>query len=168
MGKYKPTKTASNTAAPSISLDGDDVVIAPGAIGSAGAPAEAPAPPKPLASELDPDYAHDAAAPTHPEFLSGPKTKPAAGDGTGGRPWVYSGGVMRREHQGDELRPRCPGCTRDDVAVLCKATSSREVTHYRCECCRSFRTQKLRPAIAAQMKAGNYSPPNNKPFVERP
>jgi hypothetical protein len=107
-------------------------------------------------------------APAHPEFLDGPKEQPAAGVGVGGRPWVYSDGVIRRERQGDEARPRCPACTRDAVAVLCKATSSREVTHYRCECCRSFRAQVLRPAIAAQMKAGSYSPPNNKPFVERP
>lgn len=153
----KPTKQGVE----SIDLDGDEQLA--GATGSASAPTDTEGTGEASGTPID-----DADAPTHPAFLDGPKTLPTAGDGTGGRPWVYSDGVMRRERQGDESRPRCPGCTRDDVAVLCKATSSREVTRYRCECCKSFRTEKLRPAIAAQMRTGSFTPQNKAPFVERP
>lgn len=112
--------------------------------------------------------------PSMVELLAGPKTLPTGGEGTGGRPWVYCvtkerGQTLRQPQQGDQVRPMCPMCSNDQVAVLCTAASSPShgqtfTTRYKCPKC-NFSAQKLRPGALQQLQGRGMTP--NAPFVER-
>lgn len=106
------------------------------------------------------------------------QSDPQGGDGPGGREWVAvrtDGEVeKRRPRRGDEVRPRCPRCSTDEVAVLCGAQSSTDmVTNYRCpykHC--NFHVPKLRPGVARTLKEQmlfqqRLRQERDRPFVER-
>ncbi len=101
------------------------------------------------------------------------QSDPQGGDGPGGREWVevaFQGNlVKRRPRRGDEVRPRCPRCSTEEVAVLCGAQGSTDmVTNYSCphgDC--NFHVPKLRPGVAQNLKAEMLSRQQRRqPFVD--
>jgi len=120
-----------------------------------------------------------AGVPTYPEFLEMPKTKPTGGLGACGRPWVFSdaGRPIREPRAGDDMRPQCPNCSRDEVAVLCGANrtqtkSMSAVTWYYCPVTHcTFSASRLRKQIAdafVRQQAGGQTKPQPRPHITRP
>lgn len=89
------------------------------------------------------------------------------GAGPGGRVLVDTGKGPRAPMQGDQIRPRCPKCSTEAVAVLCVVgTSNPDISYYHCPNKCGYTERRLRPNVANLLLGKRPTP--TEPFASRP
>lgn len=100
-------------------------------------------------------------APATPASTEVTKNLTPGGIGPGGRPMVLTDRQAgpRKPRNTDEVLPRCPRCTHDQLAVLCPVASTATAMRYhRCPTCDY--SEKRMPASIAHAMRGQYTVPD--------